>query len=948
MPSQSTPLRAGLVAVACALVALLATPALSSAASTPKPLATALTALRTEAQTLPKAAKTRTRAAIARTAADVRAGRWCKAKRRLSTLRKGLRGRRAKGVPLKRRAALSSRALRVQALLLADTRTRRCGGRKTAGVGGASGGGARVLKSTPTELAVRVELPTPQLVPKTGGGKAYDQLVLPGLATTAPPGDPGVPSMAESFAIPEGAEVEVTKRSTEGYTLDGVDLYPAQEQPVDAINAQDPRFADKPFEIDRRVYASDASFPKTAATAAPLGELRDLTVGQLAMAAGQYQPKSKKLKVFTSVDMEIRFTGGTKTFGKPGIASPWETSFRKVYANALVNAATAFEHGPALSELLQPCGEEMLIITSPALRPAADTLASARSGKGIYTRVVETGAGTGKAGTTADQIRTFVQGRVANTNCIRPSYLLLFGNTANVPTFTGDPGIPNVPSDLDYALKIRELYLPNLAVGRIPAESLSVANTIVGKITGYIGSPPLTAAFYDRATVTSYFQTDTASDTQDDRGFTRTSEAVRNSLTAQGKTVNRVYTTGATNPLTYDTGDALPAAIKKPGFAWNGTGNDVRDQINEGRFFVMHRDHGGQFGVGHPDIDSTQINAMTNGGMLPVFFSINCSSGRFDSPGSPSFSENLLRRAGGGAVGVIGASRDSPSEVNNRFALGLVDAIYPSTLPFSGSTTPVRRMGEVLNLGKLHVILDSVSINQFYSDNGWGSATQDIRTENRLYQYFGDPSMEIRTQAPKSFGVISVELAGTAVKAFAPKSAAGAAATLLKDGVPIGRSLVAGDGSVIVNPLEDLGTGKLELVLDQDGFEKSPVLIRALLPANPAAASDAPPVAVPAAKPDLVITGIRVVSTAPRHTVVTVKNQGAAAAGPFTTAFLQIGDPASAQEVPSAGLAAGQSIDVAVKGIYDTPVRATVDSKGTVDESDETNNVFEDPNPFVP
>lgn len=105
-------------------------------------------------------------------------------------------------------------------------------------------------------------------------------------------------------------------------------------------------------------------------------------------------------------------------------------------------------------------------------------------------------------------------------------------------------------------------------------------------------------------------------------------------------------------------------------------------------------------------------------------------------------------------------------------------------------------MGEVLSLGKLHAIVDSVSINQFYSDNGWGSATQDIRTENRLYQYFGDPSMEIRTQAPKSFGTISVELAGALVKAFAPKSAAGAAATLPKDGVPIGRSLVADDGSV--------------------------------------------------------------------------------------------------------------------------------------------------------
>lgn len=932
-------------AVACALLAVPA----AAPAAVPKPVSKAVSALRTEASSLPASVspRVRRRARIAVTAigADVRANRWCRAKGRLSALRRTLRGRPGRAVPVQRRAALSSRALRVQALLLADVRTKRCGGRKTARFGGSSG--ASVVRSTPEGITVRVNLPDPQLIPKTGGGQAWEQLVMPGLDTSGAPGQPGVPATAETFAVPEGAKVEVTAKQASGYTLDGVNLYPAQPEPLDGL-ADEPRFADKPFTRSPGAYASDRAFPKTPAAAQDVGELRDLDVGQLALAGAQYQPKSKKLKVFTSIDVTVKFTGGAGTFGKPGIDDPWERSYRQLYGQLLVNRDTVFEHLTPGSIVARPCGEELLVITSPALRSSADTFAAARNARGILTRVVETGSGSGRAGTTADQIRTFVQGRVAQSGCVRPSYLVLFGNTANVPTFTGDPGIPDIPSDLDYALKFRELYLPNLAVGRIPADSVATADTMVAKITGYENSAPFSTGFYGSATVTGFFQ---GTGTQDERGFVRTAEKVRNALIANGKTVSRVYTTAASNPLTYDTGDALPAALKKPAFAWNGTGNDVRDQINDGRFFVMHRDHGAPTFVGDPDISMSQISGMTNGALLPVFFSINCSSGHYDDPGTPSFAEQLIRRAGGGAAGVVAASRDSPSELNNRFAVGLVDAIWPTTLPDVGSSTALRRMGDVLNSGKLHVILQSATIQSFYDDRSWGSATSDIRRENRLYQYFGDPTMEIRATRPAFVLSPSVKLTSV-VSAALGREAGGAAATLLRDGIPVGRAIVAGDGSVVVNPLEDIATGKLDLVVDQDGLEKTPIPVRDA-PATPPS-SDAPAPVPPTTtvtvtrKPDLVVTGIRTVTTAPRRTVVTVKNQGTADAGPFTTAFLHLGDPSSAQDVASPGLAAGQSAELDIKGLYDTKVRATVDSKNAVDESNEANNVLEVDNPFAP
>ena len=83
-------------------------------------------------------------------------------------------------------------------------------------------------------------------------------------------------------------------------------------------------------------------------------------------------------------------------------------------------------------------------------------------------------------------------------------------------------------------------------------------------------------------------------------------------------------------------------------------------------------------------------------------FSINCASGKFDDA-TPNFSEQLVEKASGGAVGVIGDSRNSPSTTNSHLAAGLIDAIFPSTLGSYGSSTPILRMGDVLVAGKQYM-----------------------------------------------------------------------------------------------------------------------------------------------------------------------------------------------------------------------------------------------------
>src|ERR1700736_2745212 len=78
---------------------------------------------------------------------------------------------------------LSSASLRLEAALLGNPLTRRCGGARTLPAGKPV---TRISISSPTELRMTVTLPAIQFVPKKGRGKAYQQLQMPGLSSIAP------------------------------------------------------------------------------------------------------------------------------------------------------------------------------------------------------------------------------------------------------------------------------------------------------------------------------------------------------------------------------------------------------------------------------------------------------------------------------------------------------------------------------------------------------------------------------------------------------------------------------------------------------------------------------------------------------------------------------------------------------------------------------------------
>jgi hypothetical protein len=773
-----------------------------------------------QAKALPRAgvpkAKKRRLVRVVRHAGRVAKKRPCVAVRDLNRFRRILGtvkvkgGRRARN----RVAAIGPASLTVSRKLLARKGTKRCGGGVKPST--RNNTSTRLLESDENGMRLRIDLPEVKFVPRTGGGQTWSELKLPNTDTPSAPGTPGIPVASSSFGIPDGATLDVDLGKTQSVTLKGVDVFPAQPDVVDQSpneprpNFFEPPFEDAPFTMNKKAYDTDSFVPARPADADALGAFRDLNIGGLQIPAAQYNASNGTLKILKTVNVTVNFNGGPHTFSSE-LNSPWEKPMRDI-ASSLLNGRVIFAREFFIH---RRCGEEMMVITNPATRAAADQFADGKRAQGMRTTVFETGTGTGQIGTTAAAIQTFIRGRLNRLLCIHPSYVTIMGDDDLVPTFAGINGIP---SDLPYSMRNDTDELPDVAVGRFIGNDQAAIATAVTKVLNYENSPPA-GPMLGRATLAAQFQDDNLDGTEN-RTFITFAETVRRGLVQRGVAVDRIYDDSPTaTPQRFNDGSALPNALLKPGFAWDGDGADVTAAWNEGRFLMVHRDHGWSDGWGHPGYTTTNVQALTNGALLPVVMSINCSSAAYDYDETSFVGESLVK-PNGGSVGAFGDTRDSPSWHNTQIALGFVDGLLPSVLPSEGPANK-QRVGNALITGKLRLA-------------GLSPPASDGSTRNELYlwHYFGDPSMQMWGGGVSPLQFILEQFRATyrqvpqpgdgppyEVNVTLPNSLQGQSISLLRNGEVIGKAIV-GDGVATIPAAFGDGSvkpGELEVALDADG-----------------------------------------------------------------------------------------------------------------------------------
>lgn len=554
-------------------------------------------------------------------------------------------------------------------------------------------------------------------------------------------------------------------------------------------------FADKPFVINKQAYETDRTLPTNPCKVTPMGQYRDVQMAQLECATGSYNPVTDKYQMYRGMHVEVQFEGGNGNFMTSRTLNEFEGA-AKLTTESVVNRAVLSKYVKELDiSNLQCSGEEFLILTHSNFRAAADELADHKRSRGMTTNVFNVGSGV-PSRDTAEEIDKFIENRYDDCK-VRPSYVLLMGDAEFIPTFYPADMPDNAGSDFPYSNYVQILFdafFPDFGTSRIPVDTLDQANTVVDKIVNYESNPPNLglgngAPFYTTAGFASQFQgfrmnpDGTPLNNQpgtDQRAFIETSELARQELVDRGYQVPRIYTrtiddggycikknangdciqtqaayNGNTTPRRYFNGSLLPSAIGAgSGFAWNGSTADVTNAWNAGRFLFLHRDHGWPGGWGDPGFSTGNVNALSNGDRLPVVWSVNCASGIFDNEtaggiynttnSTVSFAEAALRKADGGAIGVIGDTRNSPTWANNALTRGYFDAVWPDTIPGFGGNTSHKRLGDTLNWGKVY-LASQVGVDQTAGSVSVG----DMGYEYHIWHVIGDPTLEMWTKNPR-------------------------------------------------------------------------------------------------------------------------------------------------------------------------------------------------------
>ncbi|MFC1733877.1 C25 family cysteine peptidase, partial [candidate division KSB1 bacterium] len=630
----------------------------------------------------------------------------------------------------------------------------------------------------------------------------YDLLNIEGFTKMTDVGKPAMPMHNDLIAVPSNAIASISVVDADYIEYDDYYIHPALEPALDEEGAPEPTFI-----IDKVTYSTNAYYPENIVEITETPQIRGINIVNTQICPVQFNPVTHKIRVYSRIKFRVEFSGLAQSFNDIALMNSFH--FTSMLKNVVLNAQSIPQGVNTLNNLSG--AKDYIIITSSDYLAAADSLLKWKQQLGYDVHLIS------KPFWTSQEIRDTIY------NCYmswipRPDYFVIIGDHDDVPAtlrYTGANPPEEYPTDLYYACMDGSVdYFPDMARGRISISSAAEAMTVVQKIINYEKNPVTDPSFYTKGLNCAQYQDDN-NDSYADRRFTHTSEEIRDYLMGQGYQINRIYYTDYNvNPVFYNnghysTGDSIPIELLKPGFSWNGSSSVITATIDSGRFYVLHRDHGyvGGSGWAHPYYVKNNINNLNNGVKLPVVFSINCHTGEFSL--TECFAEKFLRKANGGAVGVLAASFASYSGYNDGLTVGFFDAIWsnPGLVPEFGSGgannpsvsshTDIYRMGDVMDHGLIRMV------------QTWRSS----RYQFELYHYFGDPAMEIRTTTPMSITAVHADTlpAGSTYISISNSTCPDALATLCYDGDLVGKTqLINGTGVIVCQPLLD--TNKIAIL----------------------------------------------------------------------------------------------------------------------------------------
>lgn len=619
--------------------------------------------------------------------------------------------------------------------------------------------------------------------------RRFHKIFMKDFTQTKEVGKPALPCYNELIALPQQADFSIRIISSEYVDYPGFLVFPALKPATDTYGAPEPV-----FEIDEDFYRKNTFWPEELVKLDSRMEWRDLSYGAFTFHPVQYNPATQTLRVYSRLEFEVVFEGGTRFVDASQHSSHWLSQISQVFTNSTgLENNLQLQAGGAKSNSLPP---NYIIVTHTNYLAAAQKLAKWKQQLGYRVELLD-----GNAWTTAS-VKNAVHNRY-NAWTPKPDYLLIIGDHPEVNGTVVNGPHGTYSTDLFYVcMNGANDYVADMAFGRISVANATQALNAVDKIIAYESNPPLDSALYSASAHAAYFQHQ--GNGYAERRFAQTAEELRDYMTnTQNFNVNRIYYTGSSvNPTnwnngSFSAGEPIPLYLRKPTFPWTGNAAQINAAINNGVSYVLHRDHGYEQGWGDPAYVLSNINQLNNGNKTPIVFSINCLTGKYYY--GECFAERFIRKYPGGAVGVFAHAEISYSGFNDALTIGMFDAIWdsPGFIPnFTGSggiknpsltSHPgILTMGDVVNQGIIRMT------------QTWGVSTYT----NSLLHYFGDPAMRIFTRPPLPLTAVHSDTlnCGQDTLLQISSNCVSCLATLIVDGETISRTQLSNGSATLVFP----------------------------------------------------------------------------------------------------------------------------------------------------
>lgn len=545
-----------------------------------------------------------------------------------------------------------------------------------------------ILGGDPTAVTLRFGEPQIERSLFERDGETFERVALPSEGAQLTPGTPDLPRVTRMVMIAPRGNVEARVVSTNVRIETLVHRVAPKESLEPASALDDVALSD--------VYAQDNFWPSEIVQISEPMIFRDVRFVILIVNPVQYNPQSGELRIHESIELAIEDVGGigvNECEFEPVSLTP---GFKKLYTG-FIN----FEYS-TLDELPVIPGNQLFICQNNAtVINKVNELVTWRKKKGIDASI----ATIDVSGNTPAQIRSYINTQYTNSNG-QLEFVTFIGDadaagTYYVPT-DGDPNYPYGELDNFYGQMgtgPNPDPLPDIGIGRLPAEDQPQLNALVAKSINYEANPYM-------GDTTWYTRTWCAVHPLHIPSNPSTKEFTRQVMLQRGMNPGEMT----------EFADAVVPSI-------------LEQRVNPGVSIVNHRLSWGNSEMNPPDLDG-----LANGAMLPFVAVITCGMGWYNV--WESVTEEWVRRGTAanpvGAIGAMGMCGNSTRVAENNIVDG--GAMYGLLVK------DIREQSLVMLNGKLELF------RNFWDEVSQGSVEEFSAWCNLM----GDAAVPLRIAVPET------------------------------------------------------------------------------------------------------------------------------------------------------------------------------------------------------